>query len=186
MTVGSLIKESAVVHARNWRPFTVMSLAALLSLCFLLATATLLVMGLGLFTLPAVGWYPDWLEIVVIIGLVAVILVVGMLPYVLAKAATVMAVSQYYAEGSVAIWPCFKLGVRSVASLTLSSTVVGFFAVLCFFVFAYVIAYPLAYLTSFLVEQGLVFRDFWFDFGWYLTFFARASAIRAHRLALLR
>ena len=170
MTIGALLKASVVVYVRNWRPFTVMSLAALLSLCFLLATATLLVMGLGLFTLPAVGWYPDWLEIVVIIGSIAVILVVGMLPYILAKAATVMAVSQYYAEGSVAIWPCFMLAVCSVASLTLSSIVVGFFAVLCFFVFSYVIAYPLVYLTSFLVEKGLIFRDFWFDFGWYLTF----------------
>ena len=167
MTIGCLLKASVVVYVRNWRPFIVMSLVASASLLFLLAVVTLLVLALGLFTLPAVEYQPVP-EVVIALGLVAVILVVGMLPYILTKATMVMAVSQYYVEGSVAIWPCFKLAVRSVASLTLSSIAVGFIAVLSFFVFAYVIAYPLVYLTSFLF--GSDFGYFWFDFGWYLTF----------------
>lgn len=170
MTVGSLLRESVVVYVRNWRPFTVMSIAASASLLILLAVATLLVLALGLFTLPAVENNPTWQVVVIGIGLVAVILVVGMLPYILAKATVVMAVSQYYVEGSIAIRQCFMLAVRSVVSLTLASIVVGFFAVLCFFVIASVIAYPLAYLTSFLVEKGLIFTRFWFEIGWYLTF----------------
>ena len=170
MTVGSLLRESVDVYVRNWRPLTIMSLAASASLLFLLGVATLLVLALGLLTLPAVENKLTWQMVVIGIGLVAVILVGGMLPYILAKATTVMAVSQYYVEGSIAIRQCFMLAVRRAVSLTLSSIVVGFLAVLCFFVFATVVAYPLAYLTSFLVERGLVFRDFWFDFGWYLTF----------------
>ena len=168
MTVGSLLRESVVVYVRNWRPLTIMSLAASASLLFLLGVATLLVLGLGFLTLPAVGWHPTWYEVLTGMGLVAFILVVGMLPYILVKATTVMAVSQYYVEGSIAIRPCLMLALRNVVSLTLSSIVVGFLAVLCFFVFATAIAYPLAYLTSFLVDKGIIFRDFWFDFGWYL------------------
>ena len=167
MTIGCLLKASVVVYVRNWRPFIVMSLVESASLLFLLAVVTLLVLAMGLFTLPSVEYQPGP-EVVIVLGLVAVIFVVGMLPYILAKATMVMAVSQYYVEGSVAIWPCFKLAVRSVASLTLSSIAVGFIAVLSFFVFAYVIAYPLVYRTSFLF--GSDFGDFWFNFGWYLTF----------------
>ena len=170
MTVGSLLRESVDVYVRNWRPLTVMSLAASASLLILLAVATLLVLALGFFTLPAVENNPPWQMVVIAVGLVAVILVVGMLPYILARATVVMAVSQYYVEGSIAIRQCFMLAVRSVVSLTLASIVVGFLAVLCFFVFATVVAYPLGYLTSFLVEKGLILRDFWFNFGWYLTF----------------
>ena len=170
LTLGSLLRESVDVYVRNWRPLTVMSLAASASLLFLLGVATLLVIVLGLFTLPAVGWYSTGYEVLTGMGLVAVILVVGMLPYILVKATVVMAVSQYYVEGRIAICQCFMLAVRSVVPLTLASIVVGFLAVLCFSVFSYVIAYPLAYLTSFLVEEGLIFRDFWFVFGWYLPY----------------
>ena len=111
MTVGSLLKESVVVYVRNWRPFTVMSLAALPSLAILLALVPLLVLGLGFLTLPAVGWFPAWLEVIIVLGLVTVILVVGMLPYILAKATVVMAVSQYYVEekslsGLASSWLC--------------------------------------------------------------------------------
>lgn len=169
MTIGSLLKASIAIYIRNWRPFTAMSLAALPSLGFLLTLVPLLVLGLGFFTLPAVGWYPTWLQVVIIPGMVAIILVVGMLPYILAKATTVMAVSQYYVEGRVTIWSCFKLALRRAVYLTLSSSGVGFVAVLIFFVFGYAISFPLAY--AFAVPLNSLFGDdFWFDFGWLIPF----------------
>ena len=169
MAVGSILKESVVVYVRNWRPFTVMSLASLPSLAILLALVPLLVLGLGFLTLPAVGWFPAWLEVVIVLGLVTVILVVGMLPYILAKATVVMAVSQYYVEEKVAIWPCFKLAMRNVVSLTLSSIAVGFVACLTFFVFAFAISYPFAHVFAGPLDS-LFGDDFWFELGWLIPF----------------
>ena len=169
MTVGPILKESVAIYVRNWRPFTVMSLAALSSLGILLTLVPLLVMAFMFFTLPAVGWDPTWQDAVIGLGLVAVILIVGMLPYILAKATIVMAVSQYYVEGRVAIRPCFKLAARSVVSLTLSNIAVGFVAVLIFFIFGFVIAYPFAYV--FADPLNSLFGDyFWFEFGWTIPF----------------
>ena len=169
MTVGSLLRESVDVYVRNWRPLTVMSLAALPSLAILLVLVPLLVLFWMFFTLPAVGWYPTWQEAIIGLGLVAVILVVGMLPYNLARATVVIAVSQYYVEGRIAIGPCFKLALRSVVSLTLSSIAVGIVVVLVFFGFGFVIAYPFA--DAFAVPLNSLFGDdFWFEFGWTIPF----------------
>ena len=169
MTIGSLLKASVVVYVRNWRPLTVMSLAALPLLAILLGLVPLLVLFWMFFTLPAVGWYPTWQEAVIGLGLVAVILVVGMLPYNLARAAVVIAVSQYYVEGRIAIGPCFRLAVRRVVSLTLSGIAVGIVVVLVFFGFGFVIAYPFA--DAFAVPLNSLFGDdFWFDFGWTIPF----------------
>lgn len=165
MTVGSILKESVAIYVRNWRPLTVMSLAALSSLGILLTLVPLLIMAFMFFTLPAVGWDPTWQDAVIGLGLVAAILTVGMLPYILAKATIVMAVSQYYVEGRVAIWPCFKLAARRMVSLTLSNIAVGFVAVLIFFGFAYPFAYVFAGPLI-----SLFGDNFWFDFGWTIPF----------------
>ena len=169
MAVGSLLKESVVVYVRNWRPFTVMSLAAVASLGILLTLVPLSVMYWMLFTLPAVGWDPTWQENAIIIGSVAVILVVAMLPYNMAKAMMVMAVSQYYVEGRVAIWPCLRLALRRVISLTLSSIGVGFASVLIFFVLGFGVGYPFAVVFADPLNS-LFGDDFWFDFGWTIPF----------------
>lgn len=169
MTVGSLLRESVDVYVRNWRPLTIMSLVALPSLAILLGLVPLLVLFWMFFTLPAVGWYPTRQEVVIGLGLVAVILVVGMLPYNLARATVVMAVSQYYVEGSIAIRQCFTLALRSVVSLTLSGIAVGSVVVLVFFGCGFVIAYPFA--DAFAVPLNSLFGDrFWFEFGWTIPF----------------
>ena len=167
--VGSLLKESVVVFVRNWRPFATISLAACASLGILLTVVPLLVLAWMTFTLPAVGWDPGWQQIVIGLAMTAVALAVVMLPYSMAKATMVMAVSQYYVEGRVAIWPCLRLAARSVVSLTLSSIGVGFVSVLIFFVFGFGVGYPFAVVLADPLNS-LFGDDFWFDFGWTIPF----------------
>ncbi len=141
MGLGGLLKETAVIYLRNYRRFLLISLAAQPSLAVLAAG---LYLGLLLLSsmhpdahLGGPGLYFGLLLDGVILALVPI-------PYVLARAATVMAVSQYYVEGRISIVNCFKLACRKAASLTLLSISAGLLTVLGFFVLVlFVVGMPI-------------------------------------------
>ena len=146
MGFGSLLKETASVYLRNFRPFALISLAAQPSLAVLLAG-----LGVGLLLMGSAhpeahlggsGSFFDLLFVGVIMALIPI-------PYVLARAATVMAVSQYYVEGRISIVNCFELACRKAASLILFSAAVGLLAVLNYLVLVlFVVGRPIYFVLG--------------------------------------